>query len=156
METPNADYNTLMDETKEAIKTFPEHYDGWMTKLAEASGLNEDIQKQLKAKRDFGLKKYGERAFQSTFENAISSPVGAHLGDELVDALNYALHGLWISLTSGEAERAYWYERLLEKLVDTVDVLAGLRSFLAPGEEKALLWTGRSSYEVITEADNDD
>jgi hypothetical protein len=140
MDSPNADYNALMDLKKDT--PFSARYDIWMTTLAQQNGINTSVQAKLKEKREFGLQKYGERAFQSNFDNAISSPVGAHLGDELVDTYNYSLHGLWVGYTSGDAKRVEVYQRILSDLNQLMISVAALRELLSPEEAEALAWVG--------------
>lgn len=138
-DNPNADYDTILDSSK---KAFADVYDEVMTKIAKEFQLPVALQEQLSAKRAFGLEKYGERAFQSTIENAIASPVAAHLGDEIVDAFNYALHGFYISNMLMVHERRKAYENVLNSLVDVIVGLHKLHEVLEEGDEKeALKWT---------------
>ena len=46
----------------------------------------------LKAKRELGLKKYGENSFQNSFDNSMSSPTNLHAQEEIEDAMNYVAH----------------------------------------------------------------
>ena len=86
----HVDYTTIMDGTK---VEFPALYELAITKLfVDGVGEHPELQAKLKAKRDFGLKKYGEYSFQGTFERAIASPVFAHLKEEILDSINYLLH----------------------------------------------------------------
>lgn len=138
-ENPNANYDHILDTGK---KSFPVVYEEAMETLASQFELESGLREMLRKKRAFGLEKYGERAFQSTFENAISSPVAAHLGDELIDAFNYALHGYYIAnmqLRSVEAKR---YERIIDALRDVLLHLASLREALTNElQQEALEWT---------------
>lgn len=138
-DNPNADYNTLLDEGK---IQFPLVYENAMTKLAGVYDLPFSLQEQLTAKRAFGLDKYGERAFQSTFENAMASPVGAHLGDEIVDAFNYALHGHYIAGINMNSQLQSAYEKTIHALLDVLSALKQVRGVLSNEEEReALRWT---------------
>lgn len=85
----HADYSKIIATTK---KPFIDIYEELMTQYANEYNISESIQEKLKAKRAFGLKKYGADSFQSNFENAMASPVGIHLEEELIDAFNYTLH----------------------------------------------------------------
>ena len=145
METPNADYNALMD--KKGGLTFPQRYDAILERMATELKVRPSVRIQLRAKRDFGLQKYGERAFQSNFENAITSPVGAHLGDELVDAYNYALHGLWAANTNGQLEKASACRTIIKNLNALIRSLTTLKYTLDPEEQDALAWVGSGDTE---------
>lgn len=73
---------------------FSEAYEQAITNLAREVGITQESElgKKLKEKRDFGLQKYGARSFQSSFENALSSPTELDVLEELVDVINYSLH----------------------------------------------------------------
>ena len=136
---PNADYNELFDSAKQI---FPDIYEQAMDSLAKEFYLPTGLAEKLKKKRAFGLEKYGERAFQSTFENAMSSPVAAHLGDEIVDAYNYALHGYYVAKIRLHEEEATHYSLIIESLNDVVEKIDSLRNELSNVAEKnALDWT---------------
>lgn len=138
-DNPNADYNNLLDSNKES---FPSVYERAMEALSVQFGLPVSLQEHLVRKRAFGLEKYGERAFQSTFENAVASPVGAHLGDELIDAFNYALHGCYIARINCDPTLENAYKDTLHSLIDVITSLRKVRENLSDTEEmEALAWT---------------
>lgn len=83
------EYRKIMDASK---KTYAEYYEDLITQYSEELGIPPELQAILKAKRDYGLNKYKEYSFQSSFENTITTPIVQHLREELVDALNYCLH----------------------------------------------------------------
>lgn len=89
------EYRKVMDASKK--KTFNEAYEELIKEYSDHWGLSEELQAKLKAKRDFGVEKYGEYSFQSSFENAITVPIYDHLNEELIDALNYCLHARFVA-----------------------------------------------------------
>lgn len=135
-ENPNADYSKLFDDAK---KTFPEVYEQAMDQIAERLHMHEGLVAMLKQKRAFGLEKYGERAFQSTFENAISSPVAAHLGDEVIDAFNYAMHGYYIATVRMRQQEAESYLKIIEALNNVVTQIIELTNTMADRTEADVL-----------------
>jgi hypothetical protein len=88
------DYKTEMNEKK---KDFFEFYSERMKELEKKVEISEEVSKLLEEKRKFGAEKYGEYSFQTTFENAVTSPSEEHLREELIDAINYALHSIYKS-----------------------------------------------------------
>lgn len=139
MNNPNADYSTLLDKRKEVFYTI---YESAMTKLANEHEFPAALQEQLRAKRNFGLIKYGERAFQASIENAVASPVAAHLGDEIVDAFNYALHGGYIANMMMDDVLCASYEKMVDSLLNVLSALREVRNNLPNADEKeALKWT---------------
>lgn len=87
------DREKLMAE-KAKSTLFPVSYENAVYNIAITAGIpkTSNLMKKLKAKREFGFKKYGEKSFQGSFENAISTPSDLDLLEELVDVLNYSLH----------------------------------------------------------------
>lgn len=91
----HVDYTTIMNS---ATIDFPSMYEVVIgrffdEKVGEKTHpMTDELCEKLKAKRDFGLKKYGEHSFQSSFQNAMTSPVLDHLEEELLDSINYLLH----------------------------------------------------------------
>jgi hypothetical protein len=88
------DYKTIMDS---AEVDFPAMYEVAISRILEEAGegkggISPTLCEKLKAKRDFGLKKYGEHSFQGNFKNAMTSPVFDHLEEEILDSINYLLH----------------------------------------------------------------
>jgi len=71
---------------------FPSAYDTAIRNLEQKFNIEGPLAEKLKAKRDFGFKKYGELSFQGSFENAMATPSTEDLLEELVDAINYLLH----------------------------------------------------------------
>ena len=136
---PNADYDTLLDTQK---SVFPDIYEKAMNHLASEYELSTELQELLSKKRAFGLEKYGARAFQSSIENAVASPVAAHLGDEIIDAFNYALHGYYIANMQFREREAQSFSRVIDSLVTLVASLSDLQSSLEDEKQKeALSWT---------------
>ena len=92
------DYVEIMSELPQ---TYNEYYECLLKKIfIEAMGSNIDKEKvleELKAKRDAGLKKYGELSFQNSFVNSMNSPTLGHAKEELLDAMNYIAHEVFKS-----------------------------------------------------------
>lgn len=85
----HTDYRTIMDAN---TKKFPEMYEELITQYAEEFQLPPIIIERLREKRAFGLKKYGEHSFQSSFENSMTTPIYDHFYEEIIDSFNYLLH----------------------------------------------------------------
>jgi len=66
-----------------------------------APSYHERLRDTLKEKREFGIKKYGDNSFQSSFEKSVLSPVVEHLMSEIIDAMNYSLHALFVADVKG-------------------------------------------------------
>ncbi len=83
------DYKSLMNKEKVDYFSF---YSQRMKELEKYFLLDEELSSKLEEKRNFGYEKYGEYSFQGSFENTLTSPTEEHLEEELIDAINYALH----------------------------------------------------------------
>ena len=66
-----------------------------------AFSYHKRLKDTLKEKREFGIKKYGDNSFQSSFEKSVLSPVVEHLMSEIIDAMNYSLHALFVADVKG-------------------------------------------------------
>jgi len=82
-------------DSKNNSMDFFKFYSDRMKEIQDKHNIPESLAKLLRDKRNFGVEKYGEYSFQSTFENAISSPSEEHLREELIDAINYAMHSIY-------------------------------------------------------------
>jgi hypothetical protein len=71
---------------------FPELYEAAVRKIENEYNVPEEVKQKLHEKRAFGVKKYGERSFQGSFTNAMTTPCFDDLLEELIDSINYALH----------------------------------------------------------------
>jgi hypothetical protein len=97
---------------------FPAAYDAAITKIINRQENASDyLKEKLKAKRDFGFKKYGERSFQGSFLNAMTSPSFEDLEEELIDAINYLLH-IQFQLFFKEPLPTSFPERALLQLIE--------------------------------------
>lgn len=85
-------YQKIMNEEK---KTFNVLYQEICEQIEKDIGIEDQLAKKLKEKREFGYNKYKEFSFQSSFENSLSSPTEEHLEEELVDAINYCIHNIF-------------------------------------------------------------
>jgi len=114
-------YDLVQDETKKSVDmSFPVLYSKAMNELCNFYSVPLDLQKILQDKRDFGLKKYGERSFQGSLENTLSVPIWLHLHDELVDAINYSLHYIYRIGLAGEEGKREKLEEILKILLDLI------------------------------------
>jgi hypothetical protein len=71
---------------------FPVLYEAAISNFEDIFDVPDELKARLHAKRDFGLQKYKELSFQSTFLTAMTTPSLEDLEEELVDALNYSLN----------------------------------------------------------------
>ena len=97
---------------------FHERYEVAISNLIDnIGGFSETLRNKLKAKRDFGFQKYGERSFQGSFENAMSTPSYDDLEEELIDAINYLLHIRFKLLFSDPTYSEFSYNTLKQLTV---------------------------------------
>ena len=61
---------------------------------------------ELKEKREFGAKKYGDTSFQASLSNFLNTPCLQHADEELTDCLNYLLATAYQWRISGEVPDA--------------------------------------------------
>lgn len=107
------DYKTEMNNNK---IIFPVLYEEILEKLSAFLITDPILKKKLKEKREFGLKKYGEYSFQSSFENAMSSPVVEHAEEECIDLVNYILHMMFVANVKNESQRVETLGALLKEI----------------------------------------
>ena len=130
--TNNTDeLNKKMDERK---VSFAETYDKVINKFANQFELPEKLIKTLKEKREFGLEKYGERSFQSSFENAMSSLTIDHLQDEIVDAFNYSLHSYYVAKVNMDEDLTVKLEDVIKSLVKVNEQITSLKDLWKENE----------------------
>ena len=144
MANTNADYNKLMDE-KGNIQ-FPKLYDEAMDKIGKEMQLPPELLSKLYEKRNFGLEKYGDRAFQSSLQNTLTSPAVAHLGDEIIDAFNYAMHNYYVCAMRMDDEGAGIFKGIVNRLGALSATLRDARDHIKesdPEQAKSLDWTER-------------
>lgn len=99
---------------------FPELYEAAVRKIENEYNVPAEVREKLHAKRAFGLKKYGERSFQGSFVNAMTTPCFDDLLEELIDSINYALHIQFRNIFSSQGEE---FETDSEKILATLVVL---------------------------------
>lgn len=73
-------------------KNFYKWYEDTIFKISLASGIRENLGKELEAKREFGVTKYGKDSYQISEENTLNVDIKKHAKEELVDLTNYLLH----------------------------------------------------------------
>ena len=76
------------------VNAFSDICEQALTNLS-ADYVNGKTMAELKEKRAFGLKKYGENSGQASFSNLINMPCLEHAAEEMVDTLNYLLMGMY-------------------------------------------------------------
>lgn len=144
-DNPNANYDEILDGNH---SVFPSVYDDVMEQVGSHFGLPKELREILDKKRKFGLEKYGERAFQSSFENAVASPVAAHLGDEIVDAFNYALHGYYIASVTMNNHQVAAYANIIQALKKVALYMEDLSKILPDGPQREQIrWVEDQSWE---------
>ena len=124
MSDVHVDYKTQMDQAEE-IK-FSDLYENAIVNIEKNYRLPEDLIKELKKKRDFGLEKYGEYSFQSTMKNALSTPTLTHLKEEIIDSFNYIDHEVYKQkLLANEENDASFNEIIvcLKRIWNTVNCI---------------------------------
>lgn len=80
---------------------------------------NQDLIKDLREKRERAIDKYGKHSFQYSFNTAINANIKEHLKEEIVDGINYALHGYWENSIKGNVKKVKCYEEIIENLIET-------------------------------------
>ena len=93
------------------------------------------IKKMVSEKRKAGIKKYGNSAFQNSFETAVSTDTDKHLEEELLDAINYCLHGFFVYSNKGELKKARLYEDVFLMTVSTLKLFQDEKDFKGIGNE---------------------
>jgi hypothetical protein len=96
------DYKKIMDGA--VIPSYPSMYNIAIENLASSFELSKEMKELLREKREFGLKKYGEKSFQSNLENTLATPTLEHLKEEIVDAYNYTFHEMYKNNLLGKYE----------------------------------------------------
>jgi hypothetical protein len=84
----------FQDKMKKDV-SFAEVYEHAMSQILMDAQCSETADKELKRRRDFGLKKYEDFAFQSNFKNCMTAPAIGHMKEEILDAINYCLHYIY-------------------------------------------------------------
>lgn len=131
------DYKKSMDE-KEV--RFPDVYERAI-QIIQGAFCNKDLLEKLQAKRDFGLKKYGEHSFQSNFENCMKTPVLEHLLEELEDSINYTSHYIYMLKVKCEEDDSanfkmcYSWLRKLTNLYSEVEKVNNLDNITAEAKK---------------------
>lgn len=99
--------------------SFQDIYEMSLSRIfRDANVINAGLLNELKEKREFGLKKYGEYSFQSTFEKSMTSPVKEHLLEELIDACNYTAHIVYQNKLVGNKDEEEKFLSILTRLYD--------------------------------------
>jgi hypothetical protein len=109
----HVDYKSIM---KDRVIDFTIVYENAVRKIEARYAVPPKLAEKIHAKREFGIKKYGELSFQGSFTNAMTVPIYDHLEEELIDSINYALH-IEFQAIFDEIDEGYGDE-LLTKLLD--------------------------------------
>lgn len=86
----------------------------------------DDLQKLLIEKRDFGLKKYGEISFQSSYENAMGTDTVQHAKEEVIDLINYLIHETYKNSVNKDPIKFKKIKKLLKKSIKIYNKLKEL------------------------------
>jgi hypothetical protein len=126
-----SDYQNIMGKAH-PIPPFSERYERAIHTIQEAIVHGEpEIPKKVldkaKDKRAFGLEKYGEYSFQSSEQNAMTSPVIDHIEEEIIDLFNYVAHLTYTKMMDGTYASTK-YRLLLQDSLSTPlrDLIRGL------------------------------
>lgn len=92
------DWKKIIDE---ADFNFADFYEKSMQLRERLYEVPQDLREEASRKRKFGIEKYGDRAFQTSFDKSVVSPFLDHFMEELVDLLNYTLHTNFILAAMG-------------------------------------------------------
>lgn len=98
---------------------FKELYDKLLRTELVLAKIPEGILEELKEKSDFGYEKYGDAAFQASYDSLIAANEVQHLYEELFDAINYiGTRRVKERLGTDTATKAYKQkeERLLKEI----------------------------------------
>lgn len=112
---------------------FPELYEAAVRKIENEYNVPEEVKEKLHAKRDFGVKKYGERSFQGSFTNAMTTPCFDDLLEELIDSINYALHIQFRNIFHAQGDD---FEKESQKILATLIITYNLVSALKKSSTK--------------------
>jgi hypothetical protein len=121
----HVDRAVVMDGT---TVSFPELYEIAIRKIENRYDVPSDVREKLHAKREFGIQKYGERSFQSSLTNAMTTPCFDDLLEELIDSINYALHiqfrNIFSTQNSAFEEKS---QKILTTLITTYNQVSALK-----------------------------
>jgi len=116
--TPAGDF-PVADKAKDF--DYPTFYESSITNLLKKYTSNDHILKELKFKRDLGLKKYGENSFQGSLAKSLASLSEKHFLEEIYDAINYCAHILFVRrIKSIDLDP---YDDLMLDLLDIIAIL---------------------------------
>jgi hypothetical protein len=126
------DFKDKMDDAGNVF-SFPELYENAMFSIFTDFTLGDaeldSLCNILKQRRDFGLEKYKEYAFQRSIERCYSAPAVEHAIEEILDAMNYILHAAYQQMLKGNPiSKNGLYGNVLENLLKCYKAL----SFLVP------------------------
>lgn len=107
--------------------TFTEWYNDCIEEYERKSGVSENLSEELKKKRDFGLEKYGNQSFQSSFENTINVSIKEHAREELIDLLNYLFHMKIVKRIQGKTKKDSALDSSISQALEIMDLLQEIK-----------------------------
>jgi hypothetical protein len=121
----------MSEEKKDSMfnsrTTFPEWYNECIEEYERKSGVSESLLEELRKKRDFGLEKYGDQSFQSSFENTINVSIKEHAREEVIDLLNYLFHMKIIKRINGKTKKDSALDVSISQALEILDLLQEIK-----------------------------
>ena len=106
---------TADDETKERKSQFD--FVSFFIKNIEGY-IPEIVIQKVKDKLIFGLRKYGDRSYQSSLSNLMECSLYTHFEEEIIDAINYAAALALRCRILGQGRSEEVYVSLIQSLAD--------------------------------------
>ena len=98
---------------------YSEYVDNYILNM----GASEKLIALLREKREFGLKKYKEKSYQSSLTNAVACDTAVHATDEMVDCLNYLGHEYYKATLNDDSKRTIQVTNLFEYALTLYEAL---------------------------------
>jgi hypothetical protein len=94
-----------------------------MSNFAGESPFFNKIKEKMKKKRDLGFEKYGEYSFQNSLYTVLEGNYLEHIKEELIDAANYSVFGMFREDVVGDYEKSSHYLNVLIDVCKTLETL---------------------------------
>lgn len=117
------------------MSNFNEEYQYKVETYFDSMGMGSDLIKELRDKRAFGLRKYGEISYQSSRYNAMMCDTLQHSIEEVVDALNYLGHEMFKADELKDDERSLRVNNLFEYTMNLYNGLHIYKDWLRDNRE---------------------
>ena len=96
--------------------TWQEHIEALVDKQLDDNGMDAATIKELRKKRDKGCEKYGDKAYQASFEAFLAIDFLQHGKEEILDLTNYlALYKIWLNFNGINDNRSIKIDDMLKK-----------------------------------------